>query len=274
MRLPTVRWEAHVEREAGVRRVVWWGWPGVASLVLLAGVERGAAGGGLGVSAVYATELPGRPRRPSTVRLLRGGPAIPSSDIACKMGCVEGRSHAGRRYAMVWVKLDDRFAEHPKILALSDKAFRLHVAALCWCGRHLSDGVIPKNAHTQLGGTASTVRELLHAGLWVKSETGHVIHDYLKFNPTAAKVEKLRRERSDAGKMGAGKRWQTDSKHDGKGYGKRHENDGKRWQNNGKVDAPLPDTPCEKPSAVQTDRIDVANSTGETFTPPQLRAMP
>lgn len=43
---------------------------------------------------------------------------------------------------MSWVRLDDGFADHPKIAALDDRAFRIHIWALCYSARHLTDGFL------------------------------------------------------------------------------------------------------------------------------------
>src|SRR3989442_1137875 len=89
----------------------------------------------------------------------------------------------------MWVKLDDSFAEHPKILALSDAAFRLHVRALCYCGRYLTDGLIPRSF---VGGSRAW-RELLAAGLWdTHAEGGWQIHDWLDYQPTRDAVTQRR----------------------------------------------------------------------------------
>ena len=47
---------------------------------------------------------------------------------------------------MAWTKLDDGFADHPKVAPLSDPAFRAFVAGLCFANRYLTDGVLPGHA--------------------------------------------------------------------------------------------------------------------------------
>ena len=44
---------------------------------------------------------------------------------------------------MAWIKIDDSFPDHPKVIGLSDKAFRIHIEGLCYSGRFLTDGLIP-----------------------------------------------------------------------------------------------------------------------------------
>ena len=41
---------------------------------------------------------------------------------------------------MTWVKVDDALPEHPKVARLSDAAFRVHISALCYSARNLTDG--------------------------------------------------------------------------------------------------------------------------------------
>jgi hypothetical protein len=92
---------------------------------------------------------------------------------------------------MAWVKLDDQFTEHPKIDHLSDAAFRLHVAGLCYCGRHLTDGHIPKVRVQRLLPKVArrAVDELVSAGLWMPANDGYRVKDFLQYNPSAEKVK-------------------------------------------------------------------------------------
>ena len=43
----------------------------------------------------------------------------------------------------MWVKLHDRMPQDGDIDRLSDGAFRVYVAALCWSSSEMSDGVVP-----------------------------------------------------------------------------------------------------------------------------------
>jgi hypothetical protein len=51
----------------------------------------------------------------------------------------------------MWSRLDDASIDHPKILGLSDKAFRLWVCSIVYCSRHLTDGRLNGVAITLLG---------------------------------------------------------------------------------------------------------------------------
>src|SRR4051794_16478784 len=96
---------------------------------------------------------------------------------------------------MTWVRLDDAFADHPKVDGLSDPAFRLHVSALCHSGRYLTDGFVEGDRVARLVPRFKRghVVELVDAGLWHVVEGGWMIHDWHDCNPTAEKV------RSDRG---------------------------------------------------------------------------
>lgn len=105
---------------------------------------------------------------------------------------------------MGWLRLDDAFGDHPKVIGLSDRAFRAHVMGLLYCARHLTDGVVPRAAAPK----AAAVRELERAGLWTSTRGGGwLIHDYLDFNPSKADVladrEERREQRVAAGKARA-----------------------------------------------------------------------
>ena len=48
---------------------------------------------------------------------------------------------------MSWVRIDDHFTEHPKLASLGTTlpmAAWVHLCALCYCNRHLTDGVFPQ----------------------------------------------------------------------------------------------------------------------------------
>ncbi|MFD7416828.1 hypothetical protein [Kitasatospora purpeofusca] len=101
---------------------------------------------------------------------------------------------------MPWVKLDDRFPSHRKVVLLSDKAFRLYVSALCWSSENLTEGRIADRelpVVTRVRGVKAAAKELEEAGLWDREPSGWVIHDYLEYNPDRAKVQAER----EAGKV-------------------------------------------------------------------------
>lgn len=101
---------------------------------------------------------------------------------------------------MPWVKLDDRFPSHRKVALLPDRAFRLHVSAICWCSENLTDGRItdrelPLVAHIR--GIKATAKQLEDAGLWTRTDTGWEIHDFLDYNPSREQVLAERKKNAE-----------------------------------------------------------------------------
>ncbi len=112
---------------------------------------------------------------------------------------------------MSWLRLDDNFADHPKVSPLSDFAFRLHISALCYCGRLATDGVIDyrsallaRPTKVEQRHVVEAVTELIVAGLWeIGMTTGtYEIHDFLEYNTSRADREVLSKKRAEAGARG------------------------------------------------------------------------
>jgi len=97
---------------------------------------------------------------------------------------------------MGWVRLDDNFADHPKIIALGDTAFRLFITGLCYSNRQLTDGVIPYQIVTAWVGDDpfKPSDELEDQGLWERVDKGFQIRSYTEYQPTKEKVNKKRDE--------------------------------------------------------------------------------
>lgn len=105
-----------------------------------------------------------------------------------------------------WVKLDTLFSDHPKIRAAGPFAALLQIAAICYCGRHLTDGFISHIAvrglvrqtftpwydaagilcqpEMRIGDTTYSPDDLdwgetmVHMRLWDHAPGGFVVHDY------------------------------------------------------------------------------------------------
>lgn len=91
---------------------------------------------------------------------------------------------------MTWVKIDDGFPEHHKILGLSDAAFRLHIHAMCYAARNLTDGLVH---YTWLTGgkcrkVPKAVTQLVERGIWREDGADYQIHDYLTYQPSRVHV--------------------------------------------------------------------------------------
>lgn len=103
---------------------------------------------------------------------------------------------------MTWLKIDDGFGQHPKIVGLTDAAYRLHVNAMGHCAKYLTDGEVTEAALPTLypRNLRKLTKELLDAGLWHTADHGcpacpdvlpgrFYVHGFLDYNPPADKVE-------------------------------------------------------------------------------------
>ncbi len=92
---------------------------------------------------------------------------------------------------MPWVRFDESFADHPKVERVGPLAAWLHVAAICYCSRHLTDGRIPKAKAVRLADIpdpADHVSALVSEGMWAADGDDYVIHDYLDYQPSRESV--------------------------------------------------------------------------------------
>lgn len=104
---------------------------------------------------------------------------------------------------MTWARLEDNMPEHPKIAALSDGAFRLHIRAICYAARYGTDGEISAAAFRILGGRAKYASELVEGAVWdTTSRGGWSVHDFLEYNPSRREVEERRETRGASGRLG------------------------------------------------------------------------
>lgn len=120
---------------------------------------------------------------------------------------------------MSWIKIDDQFADHPKVVEAGPLAAWLYVCGLTYCGRYLTDGWIPDGQVRKLADVdkaTDLADRLVDVGLWDRVDDGYVVHDYLDYNPSGAKVKAEReanarrqaewreRNRDDNGQFGDG----------------------------------------------------------------------
>lgn len=100
---------------------------------------------------------------------------------------------------MAW--LDDRAWCHPKLTRLSDAAFRVWVAGICYSSGFSTQGELEPDHQRVIGVTRKVRSELVSLGLWVEDDAGSVlIHDWDAHNGKrdrrrAADRERKRRQR-------------------------------------------------------------------------------
>lgn len=99
---------------------------------------------------------------------------------------------------MTWVKLPDELPEDPRWETAGTDAFALHIAAMAFCMRQLTDGVIPVARARRLWNLddpSTTIAVLVDHGFWKSTEAGYEIVDFLK---TQRSAEDIRAERVKA----------------------------------------------------------------------------
>lgn len=89
---------------------------------------------------------------------------------------------------MSWIRLDDNFPDHPKVITLSDKAFRVYISGLCYSSRYLTDGFLSDPVVNRLDGVLSA-EELAGVGLWSRAENGWEIASYAEYQSSKEQVE-------------------------------------------------------------------------------------
>lgn len=108
---------------------------------------------------------------------------------------------------MAWVRLDDKFTSHPKVLALSDREFRVHLSSLCYAAEYKTDGAIPEAAWRLLGVTRKIADRLVAVGVWDMDAGTYVIHDFRVYNPSdptaAERQRRFKESRSGNGEVTA-----------------------------------------------------------------------
>lgn len=104
---------------------------------------------------------------------------------------------------MAWARIDDGFVDHPKILRIWNRcpgAVGLHVRAIAYCAKHLTDGFIPEVAVETLSPNQEAREEqvdaLITEGAWYRDEGGEtfVVHDFLDYQPTRDEVTDRRKK--------------------------------------------------------------------------------
>jgi hypothetical protein len=87
---------------------------------------------------------------------------------------------------MTWVRLDDQAPDHPKFARTGTVGFALHIAAMCYASRYLTDGFVPELAALKLLPdqvvSPRQLAEMVSADLWERVEGGYRVHDFLVNN--------------------------------------------------------------------------------------------
>lgn len=161
---------------------------------------------------------------------------------------------------MVWVRFDDQFTIHRKVDGLSSDAFRLHVYAVFWCVRNLTDGFIPEEdldiVCARVRTPTKLVAELVRRKLWEKADGGWLIHDFLTYQFSKDRVLADREKKAEAGRKGglkSGESRRTSSNRRGSGSGSKNE------AGASSSGSPLVEPPIPVPSSPEGTRTDTGS---------------
>ena len=110
---------------------------------------------------------------------------------------------------MPWFKVDDRLAHHPKVMAVGNAAMGLWVRAGSWSAAHLTDGYVPTELLSTLGGKPALYNALVKADLWIAEPDGYRFRDWTDYQPSAHDVKQAQEAEKVGGSFGNHKRWHT-----------------------------------------------------------------
>lgn len=102
---------------------------------------------------------------------------------------------------MTWLKIDDAFGAHPKIMLAGNEAVGLWVRCASWSSAHLTDGFVPE-AVVLMYGSKRLAQRLVDARLFEPRSVGpdgpgYAVHDFLIYNPSRNEVESERARRNE-----------------------------------------------------------------------------
>lgn len=85
---------------------------------------------------------------------------------------------------MAWLRIDDSFLDHPKIIGLDDHQLRVHLAAMLYAARYRTNGHIPQPALRLINATETDIETLVNLRIWDRAKNGELhVHDFASYNP-------------------------------------------------------------------------------------------
>lgn len=112
----------------------------------------------------------------------------------------------------MWVRLDDSFATHHKLIAAGPLAMALQVRAICYARHQRTDGWIPTPVIPSLIFDLPTDRDwpayMQQHHLWDRRDDGeYEVHDFLDWNPSTKELDLVKERQAKGGKKGMKSRW-------------------------------------------------------------------
>ena len=109
---------------------------------------------------------------------------------------------------MSWVKIDDGFWMHPKVVHAGNEAAGIFARCLSYCGAYLTDGLIPEPVALSIAGSKRALEVTVDSGLLTRLDSGSIyIADYAEYNPLRADVEAEKAARKQRASNAARTRW-------------------------------------------------------------------
>ena len=102
---------------------------------------------------------------------------------------------------MAWFRLEDSFHHHPKVMRAGNAAVGLWVRCGTYSSQYLTDGFIPDEIIATYGRTRE-IQAAVTSRLWIPTEGGMLIPDYLDYNPSAEQVKQRRKEDAERKRRG------------------------------------------------------------------------
>ncbi len=107
---------------------------------------------------------------------------------------------------MAWFRLEDSFHSHPKVVRAGNAAVGLWVRCGTWSANFNEDGKVPAEVVRHIG-KPREIDALVAARLWLPTDYGYLIPDFLLYNQSKEQVEeRMRRDaerKRNARKKGA-----------------------------------------------------------------------
>lgn len=99
----------------------------------------------------------------------------------------------------MWVRLDDQMPDDPDIDRLSHGAFRLYIAAICFCAAHLTDGHLDAERLPRLMRQyrPQYAAELVDSGLLECDGGTYKVRSYTKYNGTREQWKEEQRKAAE-----------------------------------------------------------------------------
>ena len=106
-----------------------------------------------------------------------------------------------------WIRLDTSMFDHPKLLGLLEsndyRAVVVHIAGMAYCGKHGTDGFIPRGVLRRIEGRVSDAKRLCDEGLWTENGGGWDIKGWDEYQISDDET----RARRDKARNAAAVRW-------------------------------------------------------------------